>query len=60
VTSPALTPAVLHARRGVDRARARCLKAWNAWLDATEDRRKALEILAEAERDARRGVGGAT
>lgn len=42
-----------HAQAGVSRARARCDRAWKAWLEATDDRRRALDILAEAERDAR-------
>lgn len=51
MTRLAANQALAHAIRGVDRARARCLKQWNAWLDATEDRRRAMEIKAEALRE---------
>ena len=44
--------AVTHATRGVARAQARCDKQWDAWLGATDDRRRALEIKAEALREA--------
>lgn len=41
--------AVEHARAGVARARRFCEQAWNTWLSATEARRYALEIEADAE-----------
>lgn len=39
------------AQAGVERAITRCGATWGAWLSATDDRRKALELRSEAERE---------
>lgn len=50
--------ALAHAQAGVSRARATCDRRWNAWLEATEYRRKAQEIYAEAMREMRAASAG--
>jgi hypothetical protein len=55
--TPRLAPtsrAVAHAEAGVTRAKGKQRLAWNGWLDATENVRRAMEIYAEAVREARK------